>query len=1273
MKKSHNITHRSNFLHGPFIRSFKFFALLCVFINPIYAAWIPWNGSTSTDFEVGSNWTNGSVPANDTTSDNARFTSVPSNMPSLTSDRSIYGMDFTVGGVTVNGNYDLTLGNDGIDSSGSGTNVVNLNPIITGTWANWQIDSGNTLTVNGNLNGTSTELVLGSSSGGTINLNGSSNSYNSKINLRGNNHNRITVNVTGALNNLVHLKVGDKNNTTDNGKATLNLTGSNASIETSDKLFVGDRFEGIMNVTAGADVEVNHFTYIGNQSGANGTLNLDGAGTTFTQSANHLRIGQNNNATGTMTVSNSASVDTSTRQTYLGTLDGSTGNLTVQSGGTFTGDRFFIGNNDGGTGNVTVTGSGSTLTSDNKLYVGNNGTGTMMISNSADVTSTDETILGSSSTGTGSMTVTGSGSTLTSGNLMKIGAGGTGTLTIADSGAVSVTNNKNVLIADSSGSNGTLNVNTNSTLSSHRLVVGSQGTGAMTISGSADVTSADETIVGSTNTSNGSLTVTGSGSTLASGSFLKVGASGTGTMTIADSAAVTVNNNKDFYLGAASGSNGTLNVNTNATMSAYNLFVANSGTANMTVDGSADVSTANNVNIGAQSTGNGNLTVTGSGTTLTVGGELKSGINGTGSLTISDSAVVTVNNNKNMFVGQSQGSNGTLNVLTGATLNANKLVVANQGTGAMTISGGADVTVSNEVNLGSGSNGVGTMTVTGSGSTLVSGNQLKVGINGGTGTLEIKDSATVTVNNDRDTWLGQNSGSSGTLNVNSGATLNANKFLIGYSSGSTGIMTVSGAGTVVNASNRIQVGVNGGGGTQAELHIDDNAVVNDTSSAGMKLWSGGVLDFNGGTLNVTNNFGTQSGSIIKGHGVFAKSFGLNGVAFDGSAGQTLELSGVIWNGGTGFVFTKNGAGTLKLSNDNTHNRDVNVNAGTLLIEHEDGLGESWNNNANTTTTVANGATLALNNSSTMNVYEKLVISGTGAGSVGAVDVVDGSHTIAGTVTLAGNSTIDVSSSDDTLTFSQVVSGSSNTLTKTGAGALTLSNNNTYTGNTTVSQGTLNLTGSIDGNLVVNGGTATGGTNANAVSGALTLSSGAISPNTAGTRGVYNIKGSGTNTWTGGTYVWDVSGGMGSSGTDSDSNGYYEASGAADGSVYDILAFTGALDFNGSSTNSITIDVNSYGAYTGYHWETPTEIKIATAASISNFNESFFNIDSSGFNDAHGSWWLDWGITSHGNALWLTYNAVPETSTWVMILTLPLLILLKFLHYKKIQKKIPSED
>jgi hypothetical protein len=144
----------------------------------------------------------------------------------------------------------------------------------------------------------------------------------------------------------------------------------------------------------------------------------------------------------------------------------------------------------------------------------------------------------------------------------------------------------------------------------------------------------------------------------------------------------------------------------------------------------------------------------------------------------------------------------------------------------------------------------------------------------------------------------------------------------------------------------------------------------------------------------------------------------------------------------------------------------------------------------------------------------------------------------------------------------------------------------------------------------------------------------------------------------GAYVWDVTGGMGASGTDSDGNGYYEASGASDGSLYDILAFTGALDFTGTSIGSITIDIESYSSYTGYDWGTPTEIKIATASSIIGFNEAFFNLDTTGFNDATGSWWLNWGIASHSNALWLQYRAVPEPGTWVMILALPTLILMR---------------
>jgi autotransporter-associated beta strand protein/T5SS/PEP-CTERM-associated repeat protein len=228
---------------------------------------------------------------------------------------------------------------------------------------------------------------------------------------------------------------------------------------------------------------------------------------------------------------------------------------------------------------------------------------------------------------------------------------------------------------------------------------------------------------------------------------------------------------------------------------------------------------------------------------------------------------------------------------------------------------------------------------------------MKIGADGN-GTFNIEDSAVVTVNNNRDTYVGNQSGGVGIFNIKTGATLNANKIYIGNQSGGSGTMTVSGSGTVANASNRIQIGVNGGGGVKSELHIDSGAVVNDAHSAGTKLWDGGIIEFNGGTLNSNSGFGNDTGSTIRGDGtlnVNTGTFYLNGVVFDGSASETLHIAGKIVNGGTSSAtLTKNGAGTLKLSYDNTYSRAVNVNAGTILIEHEDALGESSNNNANTT-------------------------------------------------------------------------------------------------------------------------------------------------------------------------------------------------------------------------------------------------------------------------------------------------------------------------------------
>ena len=60
-------------------------------------------------------------------------------------------------------------------------------------------------------------------------------------------------------------------------------------------------------------------------------------------------------------------------------------------------------------------------------------------------------------------------------------------------------------------------------------------------------------------------------------------------------------------------------------------------------------------------------------------------------------------------------------------------------------------------------------------------------------------------------------------------------------------------------------------------------------------------------------------------------------------------------------------------------------------------------------------------------------------------------------------------SSTTLTYAGIITGSGS-ITKAGAGALILSGNNTYTGDTTISTGTLNVSGTLsDSTDVINSG------------------------------------------------------------------------------------------------------------------------------------------------------------------------------------------------------------
>ncbi|WP_282058890.1 autotransporter-associated beta strand repeat-containing protein, partial [Lentibacter algarum] len=113
--------------------------------------------------------------------------------------------------------------------------------------------------------------------------------------------------------------------------------------------------------------------------------------------------------------------------------------------------------------------------------------------------------------------------------------------------------------------------------------------------------------------------------------------------------------------------------------------------------------------------------------------------------------------------------------------------------------------------------------------------------------------------------------------------------------------------------------------------------------------------------------------------------------------------------------------------------------------------------------------------------------------------------------IVNNSAVEFAQGTDA-TYADVVSGSGS-LTKTGAGVLTVTGTNTYTGGTTVSGGSLRgAVGSLQGNIVNNSAVefaqGTDATYADVVSG-----SGSLTKTGAGVLTV-----TGTNTYTGGTTV-----------------------------------------------------------------------------------------------------------------------------------------------------------
>lgn len=226
------------------------------------------------------------------------------------------------------------------------------------------------------------------------------------------------------------------------------------------------------------------------------------------------------------------------------------------------------------------------------------------------------------------------------------------------------------------------------------------------------------------------------------------------------------------------------------------------------------------------------------------------------------------------------------------------------------------------------------------------------------------------------------------------------------------------------------------GSTPAKIAMTGDANINPLNNATATIASGGS-----GNL----------GSIDLSGGVRAFNVG------NGSADVDLDVAVPITNGG----ITKSGAGTMRLSENNTFSGAVTVNGGILRYNHSSGLTSS--------------TAVAVNNSGTLDMNG---ISDTIASLSSATGNTTG-------VVLQGSAALTLAAASGMATYSGTINGTG-TLAKSGAAVQVLAGNNTL-GPVSISAGSLLFNGTnTTGAVAVSGGTL-GGTGS--ISGAVTVNSG----------------------------------------------------------------------------------------------------------------------------------------------------------------------------------------
>ena len=447
-----------------------------------------------------------------------------------------------------------------------------------------------------------------------------------------------------------------------------------------------------------------------------------------------------------------------------------------------------------------------------------------------------------------------------------------------------------------------------------------------------------------------------------------------------------------------------------------------------------------------------------------------------------------------LYFGDSTGSQGALNLESGTMTVNNKIFIGNnRGTGTMTMSGGSltktggdqtfvgrdngtgtltqsggTVTLNHDFYVGQGGGGNGTLNLSGS-AVLNTGRDFVIGREGGTGSLNVTG-GTITKTGDEKMIVGHNNGV-GTV-VHSGGTINVNQnqlYIGNENAEALGTYTLSGTGAL-NVADELIVGRESGTGT---LNVDGGTV---TTTGNGNMYIGrkngtGTLNQTAGTISVNREFGvgtTQDGQA--GTGSYDLSGGSLTAAGNIFIGKEAASAGTMtMSGGTMSTSDK-----LQIG----HNQATGVlsqSGGTVNVQNEVYIGNE--------TSAASIGTYTLSGSAELNVGNEVIVgrdNGTGTfnldgGTVNATKISGGNGS--STVNFNGgvikakrdesnlienldvanvqSGGLKIDSNGFNVSTSQIITGTGG-LEKLGAGQLTLSGSNTYSGTTTVAAGVLRV-------------------------------------------------------------------------------------------------------------------------------------------------------------------------------------------------------------------------